>query len=377
MALRPAARDLGDDRPCATSARGSGTSTTTCELHAMADRSLGVVLKALEDSGTWDDTVVIFTSDHGDMCGSHGLRSKGPFVYEEIMRVPLYIRVPGVTRPGTTTEALATHVDLAATICGLAGVGSRSRRGIGTARAGLQGVDLGPVLADPTASVQGPRPVRPGLGADRAAESGALRASRILRRETKYARYYGDRRRKTLHRTCGARTRARSSSMWTATSTIRTTSGTTIRHGPSRAREPRARPRAPGRAETTIRAAARLRTRRARRHPASRAGIIGVTADRTDCRRRVRCAPIHNNPITRSPRPHFQSHSRNYASSVVAQAAEAFAPPRRSSGRLVVVDDDPEIRGLLVRLLEAEGYQVRDASTGQEALASSQPGRPT
>jgi DNA-binding response OmpR family regulator len=54
---------------------------------------------------------------------------------------------------------------------------------------------------------------------------------------------------------------------------------------------------------------------------------------------------------------------------VVIQTAEVSAPHRRSSGRLVVVDDDPEIRGLLVRLLEAEGYQVRDASTGQEALA--------
>ncbi len=53
---------------------------------------------------------------------------------------------------------------------------------------------------------------------------------------------------------------------------------------------------------------------------------------------------------------------------VVAQAAEVFAPPPGQTGRLVVVDDDPEIRSLLVRLLEAEGYQVRDASTGQEAL---------
>ena len=44
--------------------------------------------------GAWDDTVVIFTSDHGDMCGSHGLRSKGPFVYDEIMRVPLYVQGP-------------------------------------------------------------------------------------------------------------------------------------------------------------------------------------------------------------------------------------------------------------------------------------------
>jgi arylsulfatase A-like enzyme len=64
-------------------------------LHRMADRNLGTVLSALEASGAWDDTIVIFTSDHGDMCGSHGLRSKGPFVYDEIMRVPLYVKAPG------------------------------------------------------------------------------------------------------------------------------------------------------------------------------------------------------------------------------------------------------------------------------------------
>ena len=58
------------------------------KLQQMADESLGTVLGALEESGAYDDTVVIFTSDHGDMCGSHGLRVKGPFVYEEIMHVP-------------------------------------------------------------------------------------------------------------------------------------------------------------------------------------------------------------------------------------------------------------------------------------------------
>jgi DNA-binding response OmpR family regulator len=46
-----------------------------------------------------------------------------------------------------------------------------------------------------------------------------------------------------------------------------------------------------------------------------------------------------------------------------------LAPPSTVSGRLLVVDDDPEIRGMLTRLLEAEGYQVRDVSTAQEALS--------
>ncbi|MHB8464197.1 MAG: sulfatase-like hydrolase/transferase [Acidimicrobiales bacterium] len=112
------------------------------QLHRLADESLGTVLGALEASGAWDDTVIIFTSDHGDMCGSHGLRSKGPFVYDEIMRVPLYVRIPGAS-PGRT-DALGSHADLATTIVALAG-GDVD---------GMPGSDLAPVFADPAASVR-------------------------------------------------------------------------------------------------------------------------------------------------------------------------------------------------------------------------------
>jgi len=158
------------------------------ELHRQADRSLGVVLKALHDAGAWDDTVVIFTSDHGDMCGSHGLRSKGPFVYEEIMNVPLYVRVPGMTRPGTSTDALATHVDLAATICAIAGADPYSYRGTAS---GFQGVDLRPVLGDPALDVRDHV-----LFAQDSAQTERLNGVRYALRgffdgKTKYARYYG------------------------------------------------------------------------------------------------------------------------------------------------------------------------------------------
>ncbi len=154
-------------------------------LHGLADRSLGTVLGALEAAGAWDDTVIAFTSDHGDMCGSHGLRSKGPFVYDEIMRVPLYVKVPGTTRPGTVTGALGSHVDLAATICALAGV-DRS-----AVEATVQGRDLGPVLADPAASVRDHI-----LFAQDSAQTTGLNQVRYALRgyydgDTKYARYYG------------------------------------------------------------------------------------------------------------------------------------------------------------------------------------------
>ena len=92
------------------------------KLHELSDQSLGMILNAMDDIGGWDDTVVIFTSDHGDQCGSHGLRSKGPWNYQETMRIPLYIVAPGVTKPGTTTHALTSAVDLAREIAEFAGV---------------------------------------------------------------------------------------------------------------------------------------------------------------------------------------------------------------------------------------------------------------
>ncbi len=161
------------------------------ELHRLADESLGTVLHALEDTGAWDDTAVIFTSDHGDMCGSHGLRSKGPFVYDEIMRVPLYVRVPGVTSPATTTDALATHVDLAATICALGGADPSSVTDASGGSPALQGVDLRPVLANPSVSARSHV-----LFAQDSAQTTGLNDVRYALRgffdgRYKYARYYG------------------------------------------------------------------------------------------------------------------------------------------------------------------------------------------
>ena len=154
------------------------------KLHQLADQSLGTVLGALEASGAYDDTIVIFTSDHGDMCGSHGLRSKGPFVYEEIMHVPCFVRAPGVTQGGSQAAGLATHVDLAATICALGGVDPSSQPS-------LKGVDLTPALADTNVSVRDHV-----LFAHDTAHTPNLNNTRYAIRgffdgRTKYARYYG------------------------------------------------------------------------------------------------------------------------------------------------------------------------------------------
>ena len=72
-------------------------------LHQEGDRNLGRVLDALDASGADDRTAVIFTADHGDMCGSHGLRSKGPFIYDEIMPRPAVRAGARAHPPGTRT----------------------------------------------------------------------------------------------------------------------------------------------------------------------------------------------------------------------------------------------------------------------------------
>lgn len=62
---------------------------------SMLDRAVGELLDGLRENGLWDSTMVIFVADHGDMSGAHNRFDKGPYCYEEIMRVPLLVRVPG------------------------------------------------------------------------------------------------------------------------------------------------------------------------------------------------------------------------------------------------------------------------------------------
>ena len=153
-------------------------------LHTELDQNLAELLGCLDELGIYDDTVIAYTSDHGDACGSHGLRAKLPCVYEEVMGVPLIVKAPGVTQPGTETDALATHVDLATTLCALGGVDVDDSPS-------LSGVDLTPALADPTAS---PRDYV--FFSQDSAQSDLIRNTRYAVRgffdgQTKYARYYG------------------------------------------------------------------------------------------------------------------------------------------------------------------------------------------
>jgi choline-sulfatase len=81
---------------------------------------VGRLLEALRRLGLEESTAFFFTSDHGDMQGSHGLRNKSA-VYEESARVPLIARVPGGAA-GMRTDALCSTVDFMATMLDLAGL---------------------------------------------------------------------------------------------------------------------------------------------------------------------------------------------------------------------------------------------------------------
>ena len=87
----------------------------------LIDDQVGRVLDALRDSGQADDTLVIFTSDHGEMLGDHGLIQKGCRFYEGLVRVPLILAWPGTIRAGLVSDALVELTDLAPSLLEAAG----------------------------------------------------------------------------------------------------------------------------------------------------------------------------------------------------------------------------------------------------------------
>jgi arylsulfatase A-like enzyme len=85
------------------------------------DKEFGRVLQALEETGQADNTIIVYTSDHGEMMGSQGLTGKR-VPYEESCRVPFIVRYPGVTLERHKSDLLFAAVDIYPTLCGLAGV---------------------------------------------------------------------------------------------------------------------------------------------------------------------------------------------------------------------------------------------------------------
>lgn len=109
------------------------------------DDRIGAICRTLAETGQLENTLIVYTTDHGEMHGHHGLWGKGAAAYEGCQRVPLLAWAPGLIPATGRTEALANLVDLPRTFLGFAGV---------DLPLGWQGCDLGPVLRGETGTVQ-------------------------------------------------------------------------------------------------------------------------------------------------------------------------------------------------------------------------------
>jgi arylsulfatase A-like enzyme len=101
------------------------------------DDSVGRLLAYLDESGLAENTLVVYASDQGFYLGEHGWFDKR-WIFEESLRTPLLVRWPGVTKPGSVSDAIVSNVDFAETFLDAAGV---------PIPADMQGKSLKPLLA--------------------------------------------------------------------------------------------------------------------------------------------------------------------------------------------------------------------------------------
>ncbi len=110
------------------------------------DQQVNTILQELDNLDLTRNTIIIFTSDHGEMAGAHGLRGKGPFAYQETTHLPFYIVHPDV-KGGQNCKALTSHIDFVPTLLSMAGVSAE--RQVELAGQKLPGKDLTTLLNQP------------------------------------------------------------------------------------------------------------------------------------------------------------------------------------------------------------------------------------
>lgn len=129
----------------------------------LVDWEFAKIFAELDEQGLWDDTVVIFTSDHGEMNGAHGMTQKGGIHYDEATVVNMTAVVPGGAA-GVETTAVGSHIDLVPTCLAFAGLDDATRT---STYPDLPGRDLSRVFTDP-------RQVKPPRGDQEEPGDGAL-----------------------------------------------------------------------------------------------------------------------------------------------------------------------------------------------------------
>ncbi len=156
-------------RPFGERADGQRQESKDSELRALLaccfsyleliDQMVGEVAATLKELNLYEETTIVFTADHGDMAGSHGMMSKGAYMYDEIYRIPLIVKAPGTPRHSRSV-AFVHLMDVTATCLHLMS-GERQETMMGQSLHGESLLDL----------VQG---------------------DRAWGRETHYAEYHGD-----------------------------------------------------------------------------------------------------------------------------------------------------------------------------------------
>jgi N-acetylglucosamine-6-sulfatase len=108
--------------------RETGTSDETIRKRlrvlTAADEGLGQIFATLEKTHQLDNTLIIFTSDEGYFYGEHGLSVERRLAYEESIRIPLFMRYPGMIKPGSSIDEMALNIDICPTLCEIAGAQS-------------------------------------------------------------------------------------------------------------------------------------------------------------------------------------------------------------------------------------------------------------
>ena len=112
---------------------------------SLMDHHVGRIIEHLEKAGLMEDTVIVFTSDHGEYSGNHGLWGKGLPAYEDVQRVPFTVYHPDCDTPGQRSRALQSVVDIFPTALAKAGL---------ELPAGVQGLDQSPAWTDAEESVR-------------------------------------------------------------------------------------------------------------------------------------------------------------------------------------------------------------------------------
>ncbi|MBM3475945.1 MAG: DUF4976 domain-containing protein, partial [Armatimonadetes bacterium] len=109
---------------------------TYYEQAAFLDRQFGRLASALKRAGVWDNTLVLFTADHGLSLNDHYQWRHGPFLFDQVVNVPMVWRLPGLAQPSVTDE-LVESIDILPTVLDVCGI---------DAPPGVQGRSLVPLI---------------------------------------------------------------------------------------------------------------------------------------------------------------------------------------------------------------------------------------